>query len=487
VGKELLPDSSAQEARESEAMPLVTVLPVLQPLLLAFACVFSKPQRRHFDNYIQSLMVQEHRRTLAQMSRHVVDGPDASAWDRFVTVAPWELPTLNRQWRRFLRREVRRLRPRARRIAGRQTDFLICDDTHHRRTGEFLEGAGYHFVHSQSRTAWGHSLVVTAYRTADFTFAYGADVYVRQPDVERLNRERKNANLLRDLDDPLRRAPWPFRSKIDHALAQLEAFQPPFSERQVFVLFDSWYLNQQIVRAARKRQFDWCSTLKRNRTLTLVDLSLETGEVRGEWKLSVGALLDQLAWAGAQPEGLAFAAAAAAKAWEVVTVGGRTYRVLAYRGRLAGIGLVQVVVAQERLRNGRWSGLVPLVTNRLDLTVAEVLAVHQERWWVEVLIRDAKQHLGLTDCMLERLEGTVRHWVLAFVSQAMLMLLRLRAEAGEVQTASGQPVVSVGRTLGEVRQFVQQCAWVEFIRWTCDQATRGRSAEEIALSLGLPA
>ena len=52
-------------------MPLVTVIPVLRPLLLAFATVFSKPQQRHFDNYIQSLICQDHRRTLAGMSRQV--------------------------------------------------------------------------------------------------------------------------------------------------------------------------------------------------------------------------------------------------------------------------------------------------------------------------------------------------------------------------------------------------------------------------------
>src|SRR5688572_31597417 len=164
-------------------MPLPTVLPLLQPLLLAFACVFSKPQRRHFDHYIQSLLVQDHRRTLAQMSRQVVDGPDASAWDRFVTVAPWELPALNRTWQRFLRREVRRLRPTARRIAGRQTEYVIFDDTQHPRTGEFLEGVGYHYSHAQGRSVWSHSLVVGAYRTGDYTFACGCDPYLRQADV----------------------------------------------------------------------------------------------------------------------------------------------------------------------------------------------------------------------------------------------------------------------------------------------------------------
>jgi hypothetical protein len=466
-------------------MPLVTVVPVLQPLLLAFAALFSKPQRRHFDNYIQSLIVQEHRRTLAGMSRHVLEGPAASSWDRFVTVAPWKLPALTARWQQYLRRELRRLQPKGLRIGGRQTDFLIFDDTHHLRTGRCLEGAGYHFVPVQQRSSWSHSLVLGAYRTGEYTFAYSGAAYVRKQEIDTLNATRQCENLLRDPAD--RRPLLTFAAKTDLVVAALQAFRPLRPGRPVFVLFDSWYLNREIVRAAREQELDWCSTLRRNRNLTLLDLAPETGEVRQQWTLAVGALLDRLLPAAALTEaGVPFAAAAGG-GWEQVEVGGRTYRVLSYRGRLSGIGVVQVVIAQERLHDGSWSVYVPLVTNRLDLPAAEVLLVHQQRWAIEVLIRDAKQHLGLTDCQLERLEGTVRHWLLALLSQALLTLLRLRAAAGEVRTASGQVVTDVGRTLGEVRGFVRQCALVELIRWTCEQAAQGRSATEIALRLGLPA
>lgn len=293
-------------------MPLVRILPILQPLLLTFAVVFSKPQRRHFDNYLQGLICQEARRTLAGMGRYVVEGPDASSWDRFVTVAPWELPALNDRF--------------------------------------------------------------------------------------------------------------------------------------------------------------------------------ETGEVQPVARLAVAALHAQFVPAAMLTEaGVPYPQAAVTPQWRTFTKGQRTFRALAYRGRLEGIGRVQLVVVQERYRDGSWSPYVPLVTNRLDLTAPEVVEVYLERWSVEVLIRDLKQNLGLGDCQMERLEGTVRHWVLAFVSQALLMLLRLQADAGELRTASGQPVASVGRTLGEVRQFVRECALVELLTWTCEQAAAGHSAAQIAQRLGLPA
>lgn len=466
-------------------MPLVTVLPILRPFLLAFGCVFSRPQQRHFGNYIQSLVCQNHRRTLAGMSRHVVDGPDASNWDRFVTAAPWELTELIEQWARLRQREVRRLKPAALRIAGRFTEFWICDDSHQRRTGAFLEGAGYHWNPSEGRACWGHSLVLTAYRVGDYTFGTSCDMYVRETELRQLHAERRRANVVRDLDAALPLPP--FRSKIDLVVARLQAFRPSHPDRQAFALFDSWYLNRRVVQTARARGLDWCSTLKRNRSLTLVELTLETGELRSEQKVTVQALLSALEPAEWTEDGVPFPAATVAPRWETFTVQGRTYRALAYRARLAGIGLVQVVIAQERWQGGRWSPYVVLATNRLDLTAWEVVRVYQERWEIEVLIRDGKQNLGLGDSQIERLEGTVRHWVLSLLSQGLLTLLRLQADAGEACTASGQPIASVGQTLGEVRQFVQRCALVELIRWVCDQAVTGRKAEEIALSLGLPA
>jgi len=466
-------------------MPLVRVLPVLQPLLLAFAAVFSKPQQRHFDNYIQGLIVQDHRRTLTRMSRQVVEGPDASSWDRFVTTSPWELPALSTRWHQLLRVELRRLKPQGVRIAGKQTDFLIFDDTRHPRTGQGLEGAGYHWDPVQQRACWSHSLVLGVYRTGDYSFGYSCDAYVRKKELEPLNAARERENLLRE--PQARRPVWEFHSKSDLVAARLRAFRPLREGRQAFALFDSWYFNETVVQAAQEANLDWCSTLRQNRNLTLLDLAPETGEVRQEWKVTVGELLQALLPGTLLPEGLPFAAAALTPRWEAFQVQGRTYRAVAYRARISGIGVVQVVVAQEQCGSGAWSPYVPLVTNRVDLTCEEVVRVHQERWAVEVLIRDGKQNLGLTDCQIERLEGTVRHWVLSLLSQGMLTLLRLRADAGEVRTASGREVRSVGRTLGEVREFVKQCALVELIRWTCEQGKQGKTAEEIALCLGLPA
>jgi len=467
-------------------MPLVTVLPILRPLLLAFGAIFSQPQRRHFDNYIQSLICQDHRRTLTGMSRHVVDGPDASSWDRFVTTTAWELPALHTRWRRLLRKELRQWQPTGLRIAGQQTDFLIFDDTQHSRTGPQLEGVGYHWVSAEHRARLAHVLVVGVYRTGDYSLAYSCDPYMRATDLDPLNAERARENLLRKPAD--HRPAWAFHSKVDLAAQQLAAFRPLRPGRQVFVLFDSWYLNQQIVRAAREQRLDWCSTLKRNRVVELLDLTLATGEVRVVRRLSVEDLLDRLALAASLSEaGIPFPEASAATGWETVSAGGRTFRVLPYRARLAGIGLVQLVLAQERYRDGGWSPCFPLVTNRLDLTPAEVVTVYLERWPVEVLIRDGKQQLGLTDCQIERLEGTARHGVLVFLSQAFLTLLRLRAVSGAVRTPSGRWVSNIGHTLGEAREFVKQCALVELIRWTCAQAagpyTRGDRATPWAACL----
>jgi len=87
--------------------------------------------------------------------------------------------------------------------------------------------------------------------------------------------------------------------------------------------------------------------LRQNRSLTLPDLGGETGEVRQEWQMTVGALLQALLPGALLPEGLPFAAAARTPRWATFPVQGRTDRAVAYRAWVSGMGGVQVVVAQE--------------------------------------------------------------------------------------------------------------------------------------------
>ena len=213
----------------------------------------------------------------------------------------------------------------------------------------------------------------------------------------------------------------------------------------------------------------------------LLDLALETGEIQGERKTTLEALLAEAVSPQPSPSDVVGAPL------QTVSIGSRHFEVTAYRARLSQLGIVPLGIVREQYRDGRYSPFVALATNRIDLSAAEVGAAYLQRWAIEVLHRDLKQNLGLIDCQVRPLEGTVRHWTLAFVSQGLLTLWRRRADQGEVRTASGRLVASIGETLGEVRQFVQQCAVVELLRWACEQALAGQSLEEIAARLQLPA
>ena len=82
----------------------------------------------------------------------------------------------------------------------------------------------------------------------------------------------------------------------------------------------------------------------------------DTGEVQPVERLNVEALLDRLVPAAMLTKaGIPCAAAAVAPDWQTVEVRGRTFQALAYRGRLVGIGLVQLVLAEERYGDGRGS------------------------------------------------------------------------------------------------------------------------------------
>jgi len=174
-----------------------------------------------------------------------------------VTPSPWEWPTRSTRWHPLLRVGLRRLKPPGVRIAGKQTDFLIVDDTRHPRTGQGLEGVGYPGDPVQQRACGSHSLVLGVFRTGDYSFGYSCDASVRKKELEPLSAARQRENLLREPSQ--RRPSWEFHSKGDLMAGRPRAFRPLREGRQTFALFDSWYFNEGVVKAAGEANLDGCA------------------------------------------------------------------------------------------------------------------------------------------------------------------------------------------------------------------------------------
>src|SRR5262249_32434946 len=160
-----------------------------------------------------------------------------------------------------------------------------------------------------------------------------------------------------------------FRTKIDLGIELLEAaiqHKVPFR----VLLFDTWYLADELVSMARYHNKDWVSLLKKNRNLetnsfVLKDAAGQPIRLAGP-HIAVEDLVPLLP----------------PTAYRAVTVGDKTYWTFTLAVRLPGLGKVRLVVS---FTNAELTGTYAvLVSNRVDWHAQRILTLYVQRWPIEI-------------------------------------------------------------------------------------------------------
>jgi len=213
---------------------------------------------------------------------------------------------------------------------------LLEHYTINKKTGLHMEDAGYHYDSSESKAVWGHDLVTTHNINGNVEYPAHLDLYV------------KKETCLKD-----GRA---FKTKIQFACEQIEAFAPPAGKRTI-VVFDSWFFCRQIVEAARARDWNWITQAESNRIVH-----------HGKQRMNVTQLAEAL------PE----------KSFKTVKVKSEASMLRSLRVWMHKLGNVKMVVSREE------DGFHFYVTNRLDWSERQVLEAYKVRQTIDVFYRDVK-------------------------------------------------------------------------------------------------
>jgi hypothetical protein len=84
---------------------------------------------------------------------------------------------------------------------------------------------------------------------------------------------------------------------------------------------------------------------------------------------------------------------------------------------MKNVGLVKLVVLKQR-KNSRKHTF--LVSNTTSLHGMQILEYYKKRWAIEVFHRDCKQHLGLGEYQVRKLDAVVIHLHLVFFAYTLL-------------------------------------------------------------------
>ena len=179
------------------------------------------------------------------------------------------------------------------------------------------------------------------------------------------------------------------------------------------VVFDAWYLAEDLIQVWARRRKDWISMLKKNRLLETASFQLR--DVNG-WAMKLPAPTSR---------SRTLVPLIPAQAYRPVTIGEHTYWCFTLGVRIPGLGKVRIVVSFEHEPvTGRY---VVLVTNRVDWSAAKIIGLYLQRWPTETFDQDSQGPLGFNEYRMRSTEAIGKHWCLVFVAYSLLHLTCLPA------------------------------------------------------------
>jgi Transposase DDE domain len=371
------------------------------PKLLAFVCGLqlrlTKPQLQHVLRLADALIVSEARhKTIAGLYRLIVDAPDPSNGADTLRMSPWTAEDLRAPTRHFIVTDL---------VAyAQQTDqwtlYVSLDDSLGEKDKDtrHLEAVAYHHDHTQSqgkkkpRYTNGTVHVEVRLELGARSYAYDWRLYLREKTVRRLNQQRPPEQRLR------------FRKKTMLAqdmLKELQRLLPPGFH--VYVLFDSWYASNRLLKFCRRRDWHVICALKSNRTLDDKKLSQWPQALRHQRYQRV----------------------------QLTATGGRqrTYLVRTLQGKLTKLPFDVCVLISQRHHRDKHPKY--FLCTDLSLSAQQILPIYQKRWPIEVDNFYVKQHLGLADFRVQSYEATEKWFAIVFVALAFLQWRVNHAQAGE--------------------------------------------------------
>lgn len=355
----------------------------------------------YFSSLVLAIAVAVGRRNIVNLCRHIETERHRSRFNNFLNVSHrYDLPeTLANKAHELLRK----LKPQP----GEAIE-LILDDSKKAKRGKVMDGVGWLYDPVQKKSVEGHNYVQALIRFRGFIIPLGVKLYVKKNAAESLDLEYKKLTEL--------------------ACELIESFVPP-NEVTVRVLFDSYYLCREVVKAIRDKGFRFISVLKDNRNL------YRRGRTHKSRKYKTNLF----------------------KRREKTTVSERrSEKVVQYHyidaGHfdLNGVGQVRVIYSKK----GTNDKILGIVTDDPELAAEEIIFGYANRFFIEQFFKDCKQLLGLGQYQNLRHEAAVVHLHLVCFAYALLTHLAIDSSSAQAKSRKRTECQTIGRLQSDFRQVI---------------------------------
>jgi len=382
-------------------LPIVGYPSVVNFGLSAFGDVFSRPQLRHFGEYVTGLMVCQNR-TVQGINDNLFARCDQSALNHFLTDSPWSEEELDRKRHELVRDRLRELR-----LGG---GTFIIDDTISHHVGKHMEGAGWHHDTKEGKPVWGHQLVTSHYVKRWLSLPLDFRIYIKEE-----------------------QAGESFKTKLEFARELVEQAVKhgiPFS----CVVFDTWYFSLDFVDFLEGLGKDWVTRCKSNRIV----ISWRRRPI-SEWSRGLPKR---------DFERVVLEHKDGSK--EVYYACSRTVRMEGFERR------ARVVVSYSEEKFDKREDPYFYCTNRTDWEVRKIMRTYAKRPEVDAFYKDAKQNLGMEEYELRKIGGIKRHLQMILTAHTLLSLGPADRAAGKAMVYLETIGAACRRVFAEILRFFIQ-------------------------------
>jgi SRSO17 transposase len=457
-------------------MQLPIVAPA--PLVTAHAHIFrdlfeNRCQFQHFQHYLTGLIVLPNK-SLTNIARCLLESADKTNLSRFLSEAPWcEADVNNRRIRYGLQQTRTQRRQKA-------ESLLVLDDTLCEHVGSLFEYVDRHYNHTDGTYPLAHNPVTSWYVSGPVRIPLDLRLYRRYDELTQWDSfvakhfpeqvipttTKARTKLHKALDPTLLTDPdfaalhAQFRTKIALGIELITAairHKVPFG----VVVFDGWYLAEELVKVLDRRRKAWVSILKKNRNIETASFVLKDAAGQpirfDEPQIAVADLLPFIP----------------VSAYRMVKVGNTTYWCFSVVVRIASLGRVRLVISYATAElTGSYA---ILISNQGAWSSQKIIATYLQRWPTETFYQDSKGHLGLDAYRMRSAEAIGKHWCLVFVAYTFLHLACLTASLSK----ESNPI----KTIGDACRQQVQALIEKLLLLVHERLLRGQVAEDVFTQL----
>lgn len=314
------------------------------------------PQQKHFVNLIQAFMMDGFKGKISNVPQLCHVRIHRTSIGHYLNKAPWNDDLVKQAYNRYVLTQIHQLS-----LSTGLPVYVIADDTVSEKTKPSskakrpIQKCKFVYSHLKNMQVYGHQFVGVMLECAGQRFPFYLEMYDKAK-----------------------------QSKINMVIAVIEKL--PSMPSQVFIMGDSWYSSNRLIKACTKKGFQYIGAIKTNRVI------YPSGK-RMSFQIS------------------GYAKTLTSQDVHLVTVGKRKFWVHRYEGKLNGIptGVVLLCWPKDVLFNEK---ALHAFFSTIALTDEEILNTYAERWTIEVFFRDSKMQLKLNKYQIRSERGILRFMLL---------------------------------------------------------------------------